>query len=210
MKITKLGHSCLLVEMPKPVNRTVLFDPGGWSDVNIDSLIYLDDIVVTHEHPDHMDIELIQQLQQKFPHARIKAAGAAAEMLNQNEIRTMHDAVEGLVGFAAQHADGGPLFNTPENMGVHYIEKLTHPGDSWQFDKTCPILALPITAPWGSTVDAVKKGIEFKPKYIVPIHDWHWSDKARAAMYEKLAGIFEAENITFCQVESGKPIVLDV
>lgn len=209
MKITKLGHACLLVEMPAPVNRTVLFDPGNWSKVNIDSLVYLDDIVVTHEHGDHMDIELIKRLQEKFPHARIKAPDSVTRQLNENEVRTVNEAVEGLVGFVAPHADGGPLFNTPENMGVHYVDKLTHPGDSLQFDKTCPILALPVTAPWGATVDAVKLAIQLKPQYVIPVHDWHWSEEARAMMYDKLEKIFKAEGITFCKVENGKPIVLD-
>lgn len=43
MKITKFVHSCLLIEMPEPVNRTVLFDPGSFSEdaLNIDKLEHL-------------------------------------------------------------------------------------------------------------------------------------------------------------------------
>ena len=42
MKITKLGHSCLLVELP---GRTALFDPGVYRTGDINTIPQLDDIV---------------------------------------------------------------------------------------------------------------------------------------------------------------------
>ena len=62
MKITKFVHSCLLVEMPAPISRTALFDPGVWSTVDVNKLEYLDDIIITHEHGDHFDPELVKKL----------------------------------------------------------------------------------------------------------------------------------------------------
>ena len=65
MKVTKFVHSCLLVEMPAPINRTALFDPGAMSvdALEVDSLEYLDDIIITHEHGDHFHLPLIKQLE---------------------------------------------------------------------------------------------------------------------------------------------------
>lgn len=207
MKITKLGHSCLLVEMPK---RTALFDPGVYSEVNVDSLEYLDDIIVTHKHPDHMDVDLIRKLQQKFPDVRIKASSEVTGMLNDEGLEPMQDSDEGVAVFDAPHEPVEPLAEQPDNMGVHYLEKLTHPGDCIHFDTSMPILALPVTAPWGATVDAVKLAINLKPGYVIPIHDWHWNDTAREGMYKNLAKIFDEQGIGFIQPENGVAFNIDV
>lgn len=210
MKITKLGHSCLLVEMPAPVNRTALFDPGVMSEVNIDSLEFLDDIIVTHEHGDHMNIDLIKRLQQKFPQVRLTASPTAAALLRDEGLPAVPEVTEGMEIFEALHEAVAPLFPDADNIGVHYLDKLTHPGDCTHFAATKAILALPVTAPWGSSVEIVNQAIALKPQYIIPIHDWHWNDDARQAMYDLMADVFEKEGITFCRVENGRPIVLDV
>jgi L-ascorbate metabolism protein UlaG (beta-lactamase superfamily) len=207
MKITKLGHSCLLVEMP---DRTALFDPGVMSEVDVDSLHYLDDIIVTHEHGDHLNVELVKQLQQKFPEVRIKTPAGIVPKLEGEGVHVVTDAVDGVVIFDAPHEPVKPLYPFPDNIGIHYLDKLTHPGDSLHFNESKVILALPVTAPWGSAVDAVNLAIKLKPKYVIPIHDWHWSDQARAGMYDGIAEALEAEGITFCKTTNGLAFNLDV
>ena len=208
MKITKLGHSCLLVEMPEPVNRTVLFDPGVFSEVSVDSLEFLDDIIITHEHPDHCNPELIQKLATKFPKVRIKTPATLVPKLEGISVTT--EAVEGVELFQAPHEGHPPFMNPPENIGVHYLGKLTHPGDSHHFTESKEILALPITAPWGSTDTAVQLALQLKPKYILPIHDWHWKDEVREDMYGRLEGVFQQAGITFYKLKNGEPIVIDI
>lgn len=198
MKITKLGHSCLLVEMP---DRTALFDPGVFSEVNVDSLQYLDDIIITHEHEDHYDQKLLQKLVVKFPKVRVKTPATLVPKMPNISATT--DAVEGIEFFQAPHEGHPPMFNPPENIGVHYLGKLTDPGDSHSFTVTKEVLALPITAPWGSTDSAVQLALQLGPKVIIPIHDWHWKDEVRADMYDRLEGIFEQEGIRFIKPENG-------
>ena len=207
MKITKLGHSCLLVEMPEPVNRTVLFDPGIFSQVDVDSLEYLDDIVITHEHPDHCNVELIQKLVAKFPNVRIKTPATLVPKLEGISVTT--DAVEGIELFQAPHEGHPPLITPPENIGVHYLGKLSHPGDSHHFTETKDILALPIIAPWGSTDDAVQFALQLKPKYVLPIHDWFYREEAREMVYGWLDEAFSKNGITFLKLKNGEPIVID-
>src|SRR6478672_2473638 len=114
MKITKLVHSCLLVEMPEPVNRTVLFDPGMMSTVDVDSLKYLDDILITHEHGDHKDIELIKKLVAKFPDVRITSTDEVVKQLAAESLKASAKAPEGIVFFDSPHEDVAPLFAPPE------------------------------------------------------------------------------------------------
>ena len=212
MKITKLVHSCLLVEMPEPVNRTVLFDPGHMSTVDVGSLKYLDDIVVTHSHGDHLNIELVKQLVQKFPEVRLLAPAEVAEQLKREGVNANTEPPEGMELFTSPHENVEPLFPVPQQIGVHYLGKLSHPGDSLGFSETKEVLALPVQAPWqkGTPVDAFIKAVELKPKYVLPVHDWHWRDEARESLYGHLEQAFAKEGITFLKLKNGEPVVLDI
>lgn len=210
MKITKLGHSCLLVEMPEPVNRTALFDPGTMSDIPVDTLEYLDDVIITHGHGDHIDMDVVKKLAEKFPGARITAPTEVVKQLRDNGITATDQPSEGIRFFDSPHEEVRPMFPLPEEIGVHYLGKLSHPGDSHHFGETMEILALPVQAPWGATTTAVKLALELKPKYIIPIHDWHWRDEAREGIYASLEKLFKDNGITFIKTVNGEPFVLDV
>lgn len=212
MKITKFVHSCLLVEMPAPVNRTAIFDPGVMSEeaLNVDKLEYLDDIIITHNHPDHMSTPLIKKLAAKFPDVRITTTTEAVKQLEQEGIKATHDESLGIVFFDAPHEEVRPTFPLPEQIGVHYLNMLSDPGDSHSFSETKAILALPITAPWGSTVAAVNLALKLKPKYIIPIHDWHWRDEAREQTYDRMEKLLAEQGITFYKPVTGEPIVIDL
>ncbi|HSX46235.1 MAG TPA: hypothetical protein VLG27_04530, partial [Candidatus Saccharimonadia bacterium] len=103
-----------------------------------------------------------------------------------------------------------PLFPLPEEIGVHYLDKLSHPGDSHSFKETKAILALPVTAPWGATIKGVNLAIKLKPKHVLPIHDWHWSSDAQSGMYDLMEGVLAKEGITFHKLETGVPAEIDV
>lgn len=212
MKVTKFVHSCLLIEMPEPVNRTALFDPGMMSEpaLDVDSLQWLDDIIITHNHGDHLSVPFIKKLVAKFPDVRITAPQEAVDQLAAEGIKATSEPSAGIEFFDSPHESVAPMFPQPENNGVHYLDLLTDPGDSHSFHETKAVLALPIQAPWGSTVRAVNLALELKPKYILPLHDWHWTDQARNQTYDALEKLFSEQNITFCKLVSGTPVVLDV
>lgn len=213
MKITKFVHSCLLVEMPAPVNRTALFDPGVYSAdaLNIDALKYLDDIIITHSHPDHFDIETVKKLVQKFPDVRITTTPEAAQQLADENISAVIEDSQGIVFFDSPHESMQPLApQLTQEIGVHYLDKLTHPGDSHSFNETKSILALPVQAPWSAMITAVNLALRLKPQHIIPIHDWHWHDEARTQQYERLEKFFGDRGITFCKMKNNQPVVLEV
>jgi L-ascorbate metabolism protein UlaG (beta-lactamase superfamily) len=210
MKITKLEHSCLLVEMPAPVNRTALFDPGMMSEpfVNVDSLEYLDDIFITHSHGDHMSVPLIKKLLEKFPDVRITGPREVVAKLKQEGIFATSEEFDGVTFFDSKHEKVLPLFEPPEQLGFHYLDMLSHPGDSHAFNETRPILALPVTAPWGSMVRAVNLAIELGPQYVLPIHDWHWREEAKSGMYDLMESVFSDKGIHFMKLKNGEPVVI--
>jgi L-ascorbate metabolism protein UlaG (beta-lactamase superfamily) len=214
MKITKFIHSCLLVEMPEPVNRTALFDPGAMSEsaLDVDQLKFLDDIIITHGHGDHLHVPLIKQLVAKFPQVRITAPDEVVQQLSQEGIQAGSQPSEGIVFFDAPHEVIRPFFDVdpPQEIGVHYLDMLSDPGDSHSFHETKPILALPVQGPWGSVVNAVHLALELKPKHVLPIHDWHWSDAARNSAYDTMEKLFAAQGITFHKLQTGEPITIDL
>jgi L-ascorbate metabolism protein UlaG (beta-lactamase superfamily) len=210
MKITKYVQSCLLVEMPAPVNRTALFDPGVMSspEIDVDKLMYLDDIFITHGHADHLDVDLLKKLVSKFPDVRITATEEVVSKLKAEGIKASTEAPTGVTLIDSPHEKVEPLFPQPQEIGVHYLDKLTHPGDSHSFNETKDILALPVTAPWGSNIRAVTLALELKPKHILPIHDWHWSDAAREGSYASMEKAFAEHDITFHKLKTGEPVVI--
>lgn len=212
MKITKFVHSCLLVEMPAPINRTALFDPGSFSSIDVDALEFLDDIIITHIHQDHFDIDLVKRLVSKFPQVHITAPDEVVALLAQESIAATSAASDGIALFDSPHEVIRPFYPSepPQEIGVHYLGLLSNPGDSHSFTETKAVLALPVQAPWGSVLDATKLALELKPKFIVPIHDWHWSDAARADIYNNLENIFAEQGITFIKAVNGEPFTLDV
>lgn len=211
MKITKFVHSCLLVETPE---RTAVFDPGSMSEqaLDVDVIERLDDIIITHQHGDHLSMPLIKKLVAKFPDVRITAPTEVVAQLKAEGITASDQPSEGIAFFDAPHEAIRPYFNSdpPQEIGVHYLDKLSDPGDSHSFHETRAILALPVQAPWGSTVDAVRLALDLKPKFIIPIHDWHWSDSARKGAYENMEKLFAENGITFFKMETGQAVDIEV
>jgi L-ascorbate metabolism protein UlaG (beta-lactamase superfamily) len=198
--------------MPAPVNRTVLFDPGSMSvdALDVDKLEFLDDIVITHSHGDHVDAGLLKRLVAKFPEVRITTTPEVVEMLAAEGITASEQAPEGMAFFDSPHEDVRPLFDPPQEIGVHYLDKLSVPGDSHSFSETKDVLALPVTAPWGSTIKAINLALQLKPKHVIPIHDWHWSDAARQQSYDLFARVLGDNGITFHKMVTGEPVVIEV
>jgi L-ascorbate metabolism protein UlaG (beta-lactamase superfamily) len=209
VKITKFVHSCLLVETP---GRVALFDPGSMStpSINIDSLTSLDDIFITHEHGDHMDIAFIKRLVAKFPNVRITTTEEAVKQLAGEGIKASNTPPDGVTFFDSPHESVKPLFNPPQEVGIHYLDVLSHPGDSHSFHETKSILALPVAAPWGSTIKALNLALELKPKHVLPIHDWHWRDEAREQTYGMFERVLAEQGITFHKLQTGQPVEIDV
>ena len=209
MQITKFVQSCLLVETE---DRVGLFDPGMMSQeaLPVDQLDRLDDIIITHQHPDHFSIDIVKELAQRFPGVLITAPSEVVALLGREGITATDLPSPGLEFFDSPHENGAALFLQPQEIGVHYLDQLSHPGDSHSFTETKAVLALPITAPWGSSVAALNLALELKPQYIIPIHDWHWRDEARQQMYEKFETILAEQAITFLKPSTGQPLNIDI
>lgn len=208
MKISKHLHSCLLVEEK---GTTVLLDPGIFTAqehaLDVTKLSRLDYILITHEHHDHMHIQLIKELISAFPDVKIISNPSIEKILGEEKIAVHTDlsVLPANVGIQFEEIPHEQLWDrqVPQNLVFTVFDKLTHPGDSHQLETTSDALALPLEAPWGSTKNAVELALKLKPKVIIPIHDWMWKDNIRQMMYQRLTGFFKEHGIDFKGVGTG-------
>ncbi len=175
MQITKLGHSCLHV---RDGAADILIDPGTFS-ADFEALTGLTAILITHEHPDHLDLARLPAVVSANPQARVYADPGSAPKINAAGITVTAvepgDVLD--VGTSVQvhgkdhaviHADVPTVANAAYLIGG----RLLHPGDSLNVpDAAVEILAVPAAAPWM----ALKEGIDFyravSPRLAFPIHE---------------------------------------
>jgi len=209
MKITKLVHACLLVETPE---ATAIFDPGSYSTVDVDSIDRLDDIIITHSHGDHFDLETVKKLVAKFPLVNVTAPSDIVGELKAQNISASSEPSERVALFDSPHEELRPLMDVdpPLEIGAHWLDLVSHPGDSHSFNETKAVLALPMQAPWGSPRRAAELAIELKPQYVVPIHDIHWSDSGRESMYNSFEKSLGEHGIKFVKAVNGESFEINV
>jgi L-ascorbate metabolism protein UlaG (beta-lactamase superfamily) len=213
MKITKFVHSCLLVEE----EDVILIDPGKYSwqagIFDVQKLKKLDAVVITHEHEDHFYPEFVQMLVKKFPNVSFTTTPHAAADLRDMGIRQVFTESNRAIKIFSkkQHASIEPLGPSPPgNIAVHVLDTLTVGGDRQDLEETKDILAFSITAPWGSEKDAAKMLDHLRPRYALPIHDWHWQEKARAKEYSRFADFCEERGVHFLTPTNGEVIEISV
>ncbi|HTE22180.1 MAG TPA: MBL fold metallo-hydrolase [Candidatus Limnocylindria bacterium] len=208
MKLTKFVHSCLLAET---ADQTVLFDPGefSWESglFDIAKLGKLDAVVITHEHPDHFNEEFVKAIAKSFPEACFIAPPSVVAVLQKMGIpNAFCESTDSIRVFSTKrHASMEPLAPPPpENIAVHFAGQLTVGGDRHDLEESMEILALPITAPWGSVREGAEMVMRLKPKYVIPIHDWPWNTSARQDEYDRSSSVYKQHGITFIKPVDGQ------
>lgn len=209
MRVTKFVHSCLLIETP---DNNVLVDPGlfSWQAgcFDISNTNKLDVVVITHEHADHFSQEFVLALAEKFPDLLFVSTATVISKLNDMGINnTTTESVPGIEIFSTKrHADMSPLAGSPENIAVHVAGRITVGGDRHDLEESKEVLALPITAPWGSVRSGAEMVLRLNPKIVIPIHDWHWNDNARQDEYARSRHVYQQHGITLLKPVDAQPI----
>jgi hypothetical protein len=54
----------------------------------------------------------------------------------------------------------------------------------------------------------VEYAVSQKPKVVIPIHDWHWNEKAREGFYERLTKYFGDNGIEFNPLGRGEELTV--
>jgi len=176
MKITKLGHCCLIIEIN---GLRILTDPGVWTTEQ-NSIKNIDVVLITHEHSDHLHIESVKEVLANNPSAKIYTNSAVGKILakegitfNQLEKREQAE-VQGvsLEAFDGEHGKIYPGVDLPQNTGYFIGGRFFYPGDSlYNPKKEVEALALPVAGPWIKISEAIDYAIQVRPKKCFPVHD---------------------------------------
>ncbi len=201
MRVTHLGHACLLVET---ADRRVLIDPGSFSH-GFEHLEGLDAILVTHNHVDHFDPERVATLVRANPSTpvhtdpltaqKLREEGLDAVPTRQGEPFEVGDVTVTPVG--ELHAFNHEALPRIPNVGLVLRAdgepSLFHPGDAYDAEPgPVDVLAHPLNAPWAASRDSIAFVGRIAPKVFIPIHDALLSAVGRdmyATHVRNLAGV---------------------
>lgn len=177
MKITKLGHCCLLIETR---GKRILTDPGSYTVEAHSQLENIDYILFTHEHQDHYHIESLRVILEKNPQAVIYSNNSVSELLDNEGIKhtqinhsdTLLLGEISVTGIGEKHAQMHSTIPQSINLGYFIDERLWYPGDAFTNpERPVEILALPVSGPWMKLSEAIDYALLLKPKKVFPVHD---------------------------------------
>ncbi len=194
MRLTHLGHACLLVEA---AGSRLLIDPGTYSD-DFTTLTDLDAVLLTHQHADHIDSERLPALLAVNPRAELLAEPETVDVLARaggtgSTVRRFGSGQSVTVGallieglgdrHAFNHAGVPRCGNTGIVISGDDEPTLMHPGDAYDAEpgRRVDVLGLPLNAPWAAVRDTLEFANRIAPRWVVPIHDALLSGPGRDA-----------------------------
>jgi L-ascorbate metabolism protein UlaG (beta-lactamase superfamily) len=194
MEVTHFGHSCVLLDTGA---ARLLIDPGNFS-ADFEELTGIDAVLVTHQHPDHLDPERLPALLKANPQARLVVDSGTGGQLGATKIDVEPEIVE--PGTAVQiggarvevlggrHAEIHPDIPVIPNNAYLVDGTHLHPGDSYTPPpEPVDVLFLPTGAPWLKVSEAVDYLRAVAPRTAVPIHEAVLSRPAmHYGMFERL------------------------
>ncbi|MEU6349260.1 MBL fold metallo-hydrolase [Streptomyces sp. NPDC047072] len=179
MKITHFGHACVLAEIERDGSTVrLLFDPGAYS-TDFEGVRDIDAVLITHEHPDHVDVARLLPLLAENSAARLivdpgtsknpQIAGVRHETVDKGD--TISVAGVPIQVLAGDHAVIHPDLPCPHNNGYLVDDRLLHPGDAFVLPpQQVDILLLPTGGPWMKASEAIDYLRTVAPRTAIPIH----------------------------------------
>ena len=175
MRLVKYSHSCVRLEG----DGVLVIDPGGFSEtVALDGV---DAVLITHEHPDHLNLDALTEALSGRPEVRIfthpdvvpKLGDLASITTTVNSGDDFTAAGFGVRAYGGLHAVIHPDLPRVANLGYAIDGTVYHPGDSFDVpaDVRVDTLFVPVSAPWLKVAESVDFIRAVKPRRAYALHD---------------------------------------
>jgi L-ascorbate metabolism protein UlaG (beta-lactamase superfamily) len=220
MKITKYLHSCLVFELD---SYKLLFDPGKFSfaegEVTPDMFADVDAIIITHNHPDHLDVGILKTII-SLSNAPVYTNKQVAEQIEKEGIANTvwEDGVYNLGPFKLEAITvvhelimDNPL---PQMTGFIINDKVLHPVDSMEDKllkyKSIELLLMVTMAPFANELRISGFADKLQPKQILPVHDGYAKEFFIKQRYEAYTKHFDQQGIKFHNIyKVGDSIIIN-
>jgi L-ascorbate metabolism protein UlaG (beta-lactamase superfamily) len=208
LTLTKFRHSCLLIEVG---DARLLLDPGVFS-TGFEGLTDLAAVLITHQHPDHLDAGRLGALLAANPGAQVFADHASAAQLADAGISATAVTAGQQVSaagvpigvYGGEHAQIAPGVPVPPNVGYAVDGRFAYSGDAYASPpEPVQTLAIPTAAPWLLAAECVGFLQRQRPESVVPVHE------AMLAMTGVYYGLYqrfaEEQGTAFRVIDDGQP-----
>ena len=176
MRLTKYTHACVRFD---DGDRALVIDPGVFSETEL-ALAGAQAVLITHEHPDHLDGDAVRAAAHDNPDLRVWApAGVAASLADLGERVTAVETGSSfeaagftVESFGSQHALIHPYVPMIANLGYLINDTVFHPGDAFTVpSKAVQTLLLPTHAPWSKISEVIDYAIAVRAPQTFQLHD---------------------------------------
>ena len=214
MRITKLGHACVRLEVDGAV---VVVDPGAFTP-EADATDGATAVLLTHEHPDHWTVDHLRRSDAPIHTIRavadavVAAAPDLAERLRVVEPGQQLDVGVPVTVVGEKHAVIHPELPHFDNSGYLLDVAGTtvfHPGDALTVPDTRPdVLLLPVSAPWLKVSECIDYAREVGAPRNVALHDAVYSEAGHGVLGGMLDRFLGAREQTYTRLAPGADVAL--
>ncbi len=194
MQLTKYTHSCVRFD---DGDRSLVLDPGMFSEVQA-ALDGASAVLITHEHPDHVDAEGLRAALRRDPRLQMWApSSVAAEFAEFGEQvgtcspgQAFEAAGFSVRTFGGQHALIHPTIPIVANVGYLIDDTVYHPGDSLIVPpSSVEVLLVPLHAPWSKLSEVIDFAVSVRAPRAIGIHNALLTDAGRGLVEQHLGRI---------------------
>jgi L-ascorbate metabolism protein UlaG (beta-lactamase superfamily) len=211
MRLTKFGHACVRVEAG---GTAVVVDPGGWTER--EAVAGASAVLVTHEHPDHLDVDNLRAADAPIWTIEAVARQIAEQAPDVKERVTVVEPGDRLdLGVPVRvvgerHAVIHPELPRIDNSG-YLLEvegrRLFHPGDALTVpEEDVDLLFLPVHAPWSKISEVIDFGRGVGAPLSVAVHDGLLNERGHGLLQRMLGGMLGEREQEYLRVEPGQEV----